>query len=146
MQALHRGCHVRAPCGTKSQGKCRARTVRVRADARTKGLADPAISLVQGAVTEGPDLSVTVNGLKLPNPFVIGSGPPGTNYQVMKKAFDEGWGAVICKTLSLDSSKVGKLDSATAHFCRKLHCSRCAQKIQWWLDLQLTSISETYCI
>lgn len=54
----------------------------------------------------GPDLSIEVNGLKLPNPFVIGSGPPGTNYQVMKKAFDEGWGAVICKTLSLDSSKV----------------------------------------
>jgi dihydropyrimidine dehydrogenase (NADP+) len=31
---------------------------------------------------------------------------PGTNYKVMKKAFDEGWGAVICKTLSLDSSKI----------------------------------------
>ncbi|KAG2443647.1 hypothetical protein HXX76_001996 [Chlamydomonas incerta] len=44
--------------------------------------------------------------MKLPNPFIIGSGPPGTNYQVMKKAFDEGWGGVICKTLSLDSSKV----------------------------------------
>ena len=26
--------------------------------------------------------------------------------QVMKRAFDEGWGGVICKTLSLDSSKV----------------------------------------
>jgi hypothetical protein len=26
--------------------------------------------------------------------------------QVMKKAFDEGWGGVICKTLSLDSKKV----------------------------------------
>lgn len=24
----------------------------------------------------------------------------------MKKAFDEGWGGVICKTLSLDSKKV----------------------------------------
>ncbi|XP_002967964.2 dihydropyrimidine dehydrogenase (NADP(+)), chloroplastic [Selaginella moellendorffii] len=53
-----------------------------------------------------PDLSVSVNGLRLPNPFVIGSGPPGTNYTVMKKAFDEGWGAVISKTLSLDSTKV----------------------------------------
>lgn len=30
-------------------------------------------------VVSGPDLSVTVNGLHLPNPFVIGSGPPGTN-------------------------------------------------------------------
>ena len=34
------------------------------------------------------------------------AGPPGTNYAVMKKAFDEGWGAVIAKTVSLDSSKV----------------------------------------
>lgn len=61
---------------------------------------------VNGKVASGPDLSVVVDGLKLPNPFVIGSGPPGTNYAVMKKAFDEGWGAVIAKTVSLDSSKV----------------------------------------
>jgi dihydroorotate dehydrogenase subfamily 1 len=52
------------------------------------------------------DLSVTVDGLKLPNPFVIGSGPPGTNANVIGKAFDEGWGAVIAKTISLESSKV----------------------------------------
>lgn len=53
-----------------------------------------------------PDLSVAVNGLKLPNPFIIGSGPPGTNANVIGKAFDEGWGAVIAKTISLDASKV----------------------------------------
>ncbi|KAJ1280940.1 hypothetical protein BS78_04G270500 [Paspalum vaginatum] len=53
-----------------------------------------------------PDLSVRVNGLQMPNPFVIGSGPPGTNYTVMKRAFDEGWGAVIAKTVSLDAEKV----------------------------------------
>lgn len=53
-----------------------------------------------------PDLSITVNGLKLPNPFVIGSGPPGTNANVINKAFAEGWGAVIAKTISLDASKV----------------------------------------
>ncbi|CAN7000804.1 hypothetical protein IGI04_020230 [Brassica rapa subsp. trilocularis] len=58
------------------------------------------------AADSEPDLSVTVNGLKMPNPFVIGSGPPGTNYTVMKRAFDEGWGAVIAKTVSLDASKV----------------------------------------
>ncbi|CAI5477367.1 unnamed protein product [Closterium sp. Yama58-4] len=68
--------------------------------------ASRAAKLVDGKVQEGPDLSVEVNGLRLPNPFVIASGPPGTNYVVMKKAFDEGWGGVICKTLSLDSSKV----------------------------------------
>lgn len=53
-----------------------------------------------------PDLSITVDGLKLPNPFIIGSGPPGTNANVIGKAFAEGWGAVICKTVSLDASKV----------------------------------------
>ena len=53
-----------------------------------------------------PTLETTVNGLKLPNPFVIGSGPPGTNANVIGKAFDEGWGAVICKTVSLDAVKV----------------------------------------
>src|SRR5947207_10023625 len=52
------------------------------------------------------DLSTIVDGLKLPNPFVIGSGPPGTNANVIGKAFDEGWGAVICKTVSLDAGKV----------------------------------------
>ena len=58
---------------------------------------------VDGAVTSGPDLSVTVNGLHLPNPFVIASGPPGTNAAVMRKAFQEGWGGVIAKTVTLDS-------------------------------------------
>lgn len=53
-----------------------------------------------------PTLATTVDGLKLPNPFVIASGPPGTNANVIGKAFDEGWGAVICKTVSLDASKV----------------------------------------
>mgnify|MGYP000234334198 CR=1 FL=1 len=52
------------------------------------------------------DLSLTVDGLRLPNPFVIGSGPPGTNANVIGKAFDEGWGGVIAKTISLDASKV----------------------------------------
>src|SRR4051812_32662841 len=53
-----------------------------------------------------PTLATTVDGLKLPNPFVIGSGPPGTNANVCGKAFDEGWGAVVIKTISLDSTKV----------------------------------------
>jgi dihydroorotate dehydrogenase subfamily 1 len=53
-----------------------------------------------------PTLATTVDGLTLPNPFVIGSGPPGTNANVIGKALDEGWGAVIAKTISLDASKV----------------------------------------
>src|SRR5216110_269374 len=53
-----------------------------------------------------PTLATTVDGLKLPNPFIIGSGPPGTNLNVISRAFREGWGAVIAKTVSLDSAKV----------------------------------------
>ena len=53
-----------------------------------------------------PTLQTVVDGIKLPNPFVIGSGPPGTNANVCGKAFDEGWGAVVIKTISLDASKV----------------------------------------
>lgn len=64
------------------------------------------MELKDGVPIAGPDLSVTVNGLKFPNPFVIGSGPPGTNYTVMKKAFDEGWGGVIAKTVSLNADLV----------------------------------------
>lgn len=66
-----------------------------------------------------PTLETTVDGLKFKNPFVIASGPPGTNLNVMNRAFREGWGGVIAKTVSLDSTKVinvtpryGKLYSA----------------------------------
>lgn len=52
------------------------------------------------------NLATTIDGLQLPNPFVIGSGPPGTNANVIGKAFEEGWGAVICKTISLEADKV----------------------------------------
>jgi dihydroorotate dehydrogenase len=51
-------------------------------------------------------LAATVDGLKFNNPFVIGSGPPGTNVKVIKRAFKAGWGGVIAKTVSLDCSKV----------------------------------------
>src|SRR5918912_1197581 len=52
------------------------------------------------------DLSINVNGIKFPNPFLLGSGPPGTNARVLAKAFDAGWGGAVAKTVSLESSKV----------------------------------------
>lgn len=53
-----------------------------------------------------PSLEVVVNGMRFKNPFVLGSGPPGTNGKVIARAFDAGWGGVVAKTISLDSSKV----------------------------------------
>ena len=66
------------------------------------------------------DLSITVNGMKFPNPFLLGSGPPGTNARVLAKSYDAGWGGAVAKTVSLESAKVvnvvpryGKLRSRT---------------------------------
>ena len=53
-----------------------------------------------------PSLAITVNGMEFDNPFVLGSGPPGTNARVIAKSFDLGWGGMVCKTISLDASKV----------------------------------------
>lgn len=55
---------------------------------------------------QSPDLSIVVNGMKFENPFVLGSGPPGTNARVIAKSFDLGWGGCVIKTISLDASKV----------------------------------------
>jgi len=79
-------------------------------------------------------LRTTVNGLTLPNPFVIGSGPPGTNANVIGKAFDEGWGAVICKTVSLDADKVVNVQPRYGRLR-----SRESQEIYGWENIELIS-------
>lgn len=74
-----------------------------------------------------PTLASTVDGLKLPNPFIIGSGPPGTNLNVISKAFKEGWGAVIAKTVSLEAGKVVNVSPRYA----KLYSSDRKEVIGW---------------
>ena len=54
----------------------------------------------RAAVSMG-DLSIESSGMKFPNPFVIGSGPPGTNYRSMAGCYKSGWGGVVAKTVSL---------------------------------------------
>lgn len=56
--------------------------------------------------SELTELSVNVNGLRLPNPFMIASGPPSTNANVIAKAFDEGWGGVVSKTCCLRADQI----------------------------------------
>jgi len=51
-------------------------------------------------------LDVTACGLKYPNPFLLASGPPGTNGRVIQRSLSLGWGGVVCKTLSLDAEKI----------------------------------------
>ncbi|KAG1656219.1 hypothetical protein FOA52_013784 [Chlamydomonas sp. UWO 241] len=106
--ALSAGTRASASRTTRAPPALRTRLAPLSAgrNANGNGTGERWAELKAGVPTSGPSLAVTVNGLTFPNPFVIGSGPPGTNYQVMKKAFDEGWGGVIVKTMSLDSSKV----------------------------------------
>src|SRR5512147_2652545 len=61
-----------------------------------------------------PDLSVDFCGVRSPNPFWLASGPPtNTGYQVMK-AFDEGWGGAVWKTIGEPiintASRYGSID------------------------------------
>ncbi len=80
-----------------------------------------------------PTLATTVDGLKLPNPFIIASGPPGTNLNVITRAFREGWGAVIAKTVSLDASKVVNVSPRYA----KLHAA--SGEVIGWENIELIS-------
>ena len=80
-----------------------------------------------------PTLATSVDGLSLPNPFVIGSGPPGTNLNVINRAFREGWGAVIAKTVSLDASKVINVSPRYA----KLHAN--SGEVIGWENIELIS-------
>ena len=70
----------------------------------------------------------------MPNPFVIGSGPPGTNANVIGKAFDEGWGAVIAKTISLEAEKVINVQPRYARLR-----SRESREIFGWENIELIS-------
>jgi len=80
------------------------------------------------------DLSVHINGLDLPNPFIIGSGPPGTNAKVIGKAFDEGWGGVVAKTVSLDASKIRNVAPRYSRLREKA-----SNEIYGWENIELIS-------
>ncbi|PWU21007.1 MAG: NAD-dependent dihydropyrimidine dehydrogenase subunit PreA [Bdellovibrio sp.] len=62
------------------------------------------------------------SNIQMINPFIVGSGPPTTNRATIAKAFREGWGGAVAKTISLDHEKVknvspryGKLYSREHH-------------------------------
>lgn len=64
------------------------------------------------------DLSINFAGIKAPNPFWLASAPPtNSGYQIMK-AFDEGWGGAVWKTLGVPvvnvSSRYGSVNHRSA--------------------------------
>src|SRR5262249_3171493 len=60
------------------------------------------------------DLSIDFAGIKSPNPFWLASAPPANSGDQVMRAFDEGWGGAVWKTLGdpiIDtSSRFGSLD------------------------------------
>jgi dihydropyrimidine dehydrogenase (NADP+)/dihydropyrimidine dehydrogenase (NAD+) subunit PreA len=81
-----------------------------------------------------PTLATTVNGLKLPNPFVIASGPPSTNLNVISHAFQAGWGAVVAKTVCLDAAKIINVTPRYG----KLHAAD-GKEVIGWQNIELIS-------
>src|SRR5262245_24154330 len=45
------------------------------------------------------DLRVDLAGIRSPNPFWLGSGPPANTYGQVARAFDLGWGGAVWKTV-----------------------------------------------
>ncbi len=81
-----------------------------------------------------PSLSTTVNGLCLPNPMIIASGPPGTNASVIGRAFLEGWGAVVCKTVCLDAAKIVNVQPRYSRLR-----ARNSDEVYGWENIELIS-------
>jgi len=52
------------------------------------------------------DLSVTICGIKFPNPFGLASAPPTTASAMIRRAFEAGWGYCVTKTFALDKDIV----------------------------------------
>ncbi len=47
------------------------------------------------------DLSVNFTGIQFENPFLLSSAPPTESESNIMRAFDAGWGGVVCKTIGL---------------------------------------------
>lgn len=45
------------------------------------------------------DLSITFCNVRFENPFCLSSSPVGNCYEMCKKAYDEGWGGIVFKTI-----------------------------------------------
>ncbi len=81
-----------------------------------------------------PTLTTRANDLTLPNPFVIGSGPPSTNANVIRRAMKAGWGGVVCKTVCLDAKKIANVYPRYARIR-----SRLSNEIYGWQNIELIS-------
>ena len=75
----------------------------------------PIVAVERTASTvKGVDLSVDMAGIRSPNPFWLASTPIANNGEMVARAFDQGWGGVVWKTVGDPivnvTSRLGALD------------------------------------
>jgi len=61
----------------------------------------PALPLFETAIDQ-VDISITMAGVKFPNPFGLASAPCCTSVHMIRRAFEAGWGFAVTKTFVVD--------------------------------------------
>ena len=49
-------------------------------------------------ITHTRDLSIDFCGVRFPNPFLLSAAPPTDDLDMLRAAFDAGWGGAVLKT------------------------------------------------
>lgn len=57
-------------------------------------------------ITHDRDLSVEFCGVRFRNPFLLSAAPPTDDLDMVRAAFDAGWGGAVLKTTSVESERV----------------------------------------
>lgn len=57
-------------------------------------------------ITHNRDLSIEFCGVRFPNPFLLSAAPPSDDLDMVRAAFDAGWGGAVLKTTSVETEPV----------------------------------------
>lgn len=79
-----------------------------------------------------PSLEVDFAGIRFLNPFMLSSAPPTTTGEMIERAFDEGWGGAVIKTLAYDLKQVRNVQP-------RIHSVRDGGKIIGFSNIELGS-------
>lgn len=57
-------------------------------------------------ITHNRDLSIEFCGVRFPNPFMLSAAPPTDDLDMVRSAFEAGWGGAVLKTTSVETEPV----------------------------------------
>ncbi|EDW77983.2 uncharacterized protein Dwil_GK24771 [Drosophila willistoni] len=88
-----------------NDGKVAACSIHCMLQGKKLGMEPAELPLFHTEIDE-VDISVEVNGLKYLNPFGLASAPSTTSAAMCRRAFEDGWGFAVTKTVVLDRDEV----------------------------------------